>query len=262
MSADKWDQVKPAGRGKRGLAGDEGGAKEDKSSAAKRLSRSEITQARKTLETVSPAQMMSMIGASKSGLTHKQRAYAYQVAMGATKTDAYRSAYKRDASKATLAGEPYRIAADPRIAAEIEAYRLATEAAKHRTPTQLRDLVIQALVSQVISPDTPPAIKTQAAKILGQVTEVAAFTERKESVVHHTSDKLRADIFAQVQALMQGKTVEGERIDQDAASLMAELSVCSGTPESTPESSDSRGSTGSSDTDSDTAGSTESSNAK
>jgi hypothetical protein len=114
----------------------------------------------------------------------------------------------------------------------------------------------------VISPDTPPAIKTQAAKILGQVTEVAAFTERKESVVHHTSDKLRADIFAQVQSLMSGKTVEGERIDQDAASLLAELTVSSITPESTPESSDSRGSTGSSDTEGDTASSTESSNAK
>jgi hypothetical protein len=224
MSGDKWGEIKPAGRGKRGLAGETEGAKEDKSSAAERLTRREITETRKTLETVSPAQLVSMIGASKSGLTHKQRAFAYQVAMGATKADAYRSAYKRDASKHTLSSKPYHLAVDDRIKAEIEAYRLASEAAKHRTPQQIRDLVIQSLVQHVIDPDTPPAIRVQATKILGQVTEVAAFTERKESVVHHTSDKLRADIFAQVQALMQGKTVEGERIDEDAASLMAELS--------------------------------------
>jgi hypothetical protein len=225
MSAQKWDQVKPAGRGKKGLAGDEVGAKGTESSAAKRLSRSEIAQTRKTLETMTPAQMLGVIGTSTSKLTHKQRAFAYNVAMGQTKAEAYRSAYKRDASKHTLSSKPYHLAVDDRIKAEIEAYRLASEAAKHRTPQQIRDLVIQSLVQHVIDPDTPPAIRVQATKILGQVTEVAAFTERKESVVHHTSDKLRADIFAQVQALMQGKTVEGERIDQDAASLMAELSA-------------------------------------
>ena len=225
MSGDKWDEIKPAGRGKTKLAGETEGAEKGKSSEAKRLTRSEITQARKTLETVSPAQMIGMIGASKSGLTHKQRAFAYNVAMGHTKAEAYRSAYKRDASKHTLSSKPYHLAVDDRIKAEIEAYRLASEAAKHRTPQQIRDLVIQSLVQHVIDPDTPPAIRVQATKILGQVTEVAAFTERKESVVHHTSDKLRADIFAQVQSLMQGKTVEGERIDEDAASLMAELSA-------------------------------------
>ena len=93
--------------------------------------------------------------------------------------------------------------------------------------------MIQTLVQQVIDPDTPPAIRTQAVKTLGQVTEVAAFTERKESVIHHSSDKLRADIFAQVTALMQGQTVDGERIEHDAASLMAELTASSITLDST-----------------------------
>lgn len=250
MSGDKWDEIKPAGRGKIKLAGESQGAKEeDKSSAAKRLTRSEIAQTRKTLTEMSPAQMMGMIGASKSGLTHKQRAFAYNVAMGQTKADAYRQAYPQAKSKHTLSSKPYHLAVDDRIMAEIEAYRLASEAAKHRTPQQIRDLVIQSLVQHVIDPDTPPAIRVQATKILGQVTEVAAFTERKESVVHHTSDKLRADIFAQVTALMQGKTVEGERIDQDAASLMAELA----TPETGTET----------ETETDGAASdTESSNAK
>ena len=236
MSGDKWDEIKPAGRGKKGLAGESQGAAEDKSSEAKRLTRSEITQTRKTLAEMSPAQMMGVIGTSKSGLTHKQRAYAYNVAMGHTGADAYRKAYNCVGKPKTVGDNASRLTTDSRIKAEIEAYRLASEAAKHRTPQQIRDLVIQSLVQHVIDPDTPPAIRVQATKILGQVTEVAAFTERKESVVHHTSDKLRADIFAQVTALMSGKTVEGERIDQDAASLMAELTVSSTAPDIAPDS--------------------------
>ena len=261
MSADKWSEIKPAGRGKAKLAGETEGAKEDKSSAAKRLTRREITETRKTLADMTPGQMLGVIGASKSGLTHKQRAFAYNVAMGETKAESYRKAYKQDASKHTLSSKPYHLAVDDRIKAEIEAYRLASEAAKHRTPQQIRDLVIQSLVQHVIDPDTPPAIRVQATKILGQVTEVAAFTERKESVVHHTSDKLRADIFAQVQALMQGKTVEGERIDQDAASLMAELAAPeteteTGTETGTETETESDGAASGTDSD------TESSNAK
>ena len=216
-----WDKIKPAGRGKAKLSGSSAGA--ESNSEAKRLTRSEIKETRKTLSSMSPAQLMGMMGVRKDSLTHKQRSYAYAVAMGETKAEAYRKAYKADATKATLAGEPYRVAADPRIAAEIEAYRLANEAAKHRTPEQLRNLVIQALVQQVIDPETPPAVRTMAVKTLGQVTEVAAFTERKESVVHHSSDTMRAQILAQVTAMVSGKTIEGERVEQDAASLLADL---------------------------------------
>ncbi len=218
----RMDDIKPTGRGKRALAGESQGAEGTKGEA-QRLSRSDITRARQTLKTMSPDQMLGVIGTARSSLTPKQRAFAYNVAMGESKAEAYRKAYKRDASKHTLSSKPYHLAVDDRIKAEIEAYRLASEAAKHRTPEQLRNLVIQALVQQVIDPETPPAVRTMAVKTLGQVTEVAAFTERKESVVHHSSDKLRSQILEQVTALMSGKTVEGERIEQDAASLLQEL---------------------------------------
>jgi len=252
MSEDKWAKIEATAkaRGKVGDAGKggEGGAKSEKAGArgkqkaeGQRLSVSDIRKARETLSEMSPSQMVGMLGISKSALTPKQRAFAYNVAMGVSKAEAYRTAYKRDAKYSSVRTDPYKIAADPRIAREIEAYKLAQEAAKHRTPEQLRNLVIQTLVQQVIDPETPPAIRTQAVKTLGQVTEVAAFTERKESVVHHSSDKLRADIFAQVTALMAGTTVEGERIEHDAASLLAELTASTTTLDSTLDSSDTDG---------------------
>jgi hypothetical protein len=47
----------------------------------------------------------------------------------------------------------------------------------------LRDLVIQSLVQVVIDPQAKHSVKVSAARVLGTVTEVAAFTERKETRV-------------------------------------------------------------------------------
>lgn len=223
---DKWDKVAASAKPRGKVAGGSKGAGEDGKPGGQRLkgiSAKRAREARQYLQEVSPSQLGHMLTGSSKTLTAKQRAYAYHVAQGATKAEAYRSAYKRDATRATLDTQPYTLAADPRIAMEIEAYKLAAEASKHRTAEDLRSLVIQTLVQQVIDPDCPPAVRTQAAKTLGNVTEVAAFTERKESIVHHSSDKLRAQILEQMQALMGGKTVDGERIEQDAASLLSEL---------------------------------------
>lgn len=224
-SGDNWDKVGPAGRGRSKVAGDSGGAGGKAKPEGQRLKRPEIQRAQETLRDMSPSQMVGMLGIRKSDLTAKQRAYAYNVAMGNTGADAYRLAYNCKGKPKTVGDHASRLKRDARIQAEIDAYRLAAEAAKHRTPADLRALVIQALVSQVIDSDIPPAVRVQATKILGQVTEVAAFTERRESVVHHSSDKLRAQILEQVTALMQGQTIQGERIDADAASLLSDLTT-------------------------------------
>lgn len=225
---DKWDKVTPAGRGRSKVAGEGEGAEKGSKGEAQRLkgiTTQRARQAKQYLETIGPDQVGMLLTSSRSQLTAKQKAFAYHVAEGATKAEAYRKAYRADVAPSTLKAQPYILAADERIAREIEAYRLAAEAAKHRTAADLRALVIQTLVQQVIDPDCPPAVRTQAAKTLGNVTEVAAFTERRESVVHHSSDKLRAQILEQVQALMQPRQVAGETIEQDAASLLDELSA-------------------------------------
>lgn len=226
---DKWDKVAASAKPRGKVAGSRLGGAEDDKPAGQRLkgiSAKRAREARQYLREVSPSQLGHMLTGSSKTLTAKQRAYAYHVAQGATKADAYRQAGYAS-TRRTLACKPYELIRDERIQREIEAYRLAAEASKHRTAEDLRSLVIQTLVQQVIDPDCPPAVRTQAAKTLGNVTEVAAFTERRESVVHHSSDKLRAQILEQVTALMGGKTIEGERIDQDAASLLSELASTS-----------------------------------
>lgn len=221
--APDWEGIEKSAKARGKVAGGSGGGEGKGEAQRLRVSAKRAKEANSYLKTIGPDQVGMLLTSSRSQLTAKQKAFAYHVAEGATKAAAYRKAYREDVAPSTLKAQPYILAADERIAREIEAYKLAKEAAKHRTAEDLRALVIQALVQQVIDPDCPPAVRTQAAKTLGNVTEVAAFTERRESVVHHSSDKLRAQILEQVTALMGGKTIDGERIEQDAASLLSEL---------------------------------------
>ena len=191
---------------------------------------------RKTLEKAAETLPISAILGKQvsDGLTAKQKNFARAIAMGATKADAYRQAYKPDAKPSSLNNDPYRIASDPRIAREIEAYTLAIEAEKHRSPAALRSLVIQTLTQTLIDPDIKPAVRLQAAKILGTVTEVAAFTERKEVRTISSSEDARARVMAELRGLISASATDATVIEADADSLLRELAGPSEPTDATP----------------------------
>jgi hypothetical protein len=181
-----------------------------------KLSRKQVVQA---LDTV-PLEQLFSIGVSRE-LTHKQKTFAREVAKGSTKADSFRTAYNPKASKAVLSSKPYHLASDVRIKAEIEAYKLALQAQEYQSPAALRALVIQSLVQVVIDPTAKQATKVAAAKVLGTVTEVAAFTERKEiTTIKHSADA-RAQVLEQIRAIMRAQSIDA--VDVDADSLLAEL---------------------------------------
>ena len=181
---------------------------------------------RKTLEKAAKElPIQAILGKTVSdGLTTKQKNFAKAIAMGATKADAYRQAYKPDAKPSSLNNDPYRIASDPRIVREIEAYTLAIEAEKHRTPAALRSLVIRGLVEIALSDDAKDAVKVQALKTLGTVTEVAAFTERKEVRSIASSDDARARVMSELRSLLTAQAQDATVIEAEADSLLQELS--------------------------------------
>ncbi len=188
---------------------------------------------RKTLkEGIDTLPVSTILGESVSkSLTGKQKAFALEVAKGQmTKAGAYRKVYKADATKRTTNSEPYKLAADPRIAREIEAYQRAIEASQHRTPAALRELVISGLVEIALNPDAKDSVRVQALKTIGQVTEVSAFTIRTETKTITSSETARASILQQLQTLMSGDITDVT--SRDAESLLAELR----TPEAPPES--------------------------
>ena len=154
-------------------------------------------------------------------LTTKQKNFAAEIASGSTKAGAYRKVYSPTAKPKTAGDAGYKLSTDSRIIREIEAHRLANEAAKYRNAGQLRDLVIHSLVQVVIDPDAKPSVKIQAAKILGNVTEVAAFTERKEITTIKTSTDARAQIMEQLRSMMKAGATDA--IEVDASTLLEEL---------------------------------------
>ena len=177
-----------------------------------KLTRAQIKQG---LDTI-PIETLLMSGEGKRPkLTSKQKAFAHAVALGETKAQAYRVSHKAKPSKRTLSSEPYRLARDPRIAREVEAYQLALEAEKHRTPAQLKALLVQQLVQHCLDDEFPPAQRMKALQLIGNLFEVGAFLERKESVVIHKSADIRARLLerlkiADVQAKDEGLTLMQE----------------------------------------------------
>ena len=181
-----------------------------------RLDRERLAQAVETI----PLDSLLGKGANKS-LTSKQKRFAREVARGATKADAYRSAYPNAKSNYTITNAPYQLMHNPRIANEIEALQLAEQAAALQTPAQLRALVIQTLVQTAIDPETKPAVRVQAAKVLGTVVEVGAFVHRSEVKHISNSEDAKAKVLQEIKALMLG-TDSAE--DIQANELLAELS--------------------------------------
>ena len=184
-----------------------------------KLTRKQITEG---LEQVP---MSDILGKSVSReLTGKQRAFAKELAKGnVSKAEAYRRTYKKTPAKSTIISEPYKLAKHPLIANEVEAYKLALASAEIRSPQALRELIIQSLVQVLIDPEAKQATKVASAKVLGTVTEVALFTERKETIVHHSSDKAKSELLKQIRLLMKDSAQDIETIDAD--SLLSELAT-------------------------------------
>jgi hypothetical protein len=185
-----------------------------------KLSRAQLREA---LDTVP---VSHILGKSVSReLTGKQKAFALEVAKGSTGAAAYRMAYNTKGSAKLQGSEASKLKARPSIAQEIEAYSLAIEAAKHRNPAALRELVIQSLVQVIIDPESKPGQITAAAKVLGTVTEVAAFTQRSEVKTITSSEDARAAIMAQLRQLTNAQAMDVEAVDAGADSLLAELAI-------------------------------------
>ena len=180
----------------------------------RRLSRKQVGEALKSV----PMQSILM-GASNSknkALTSKQLKFAEALALGDTKAGAYRRAYDTRAKPQVQSLEGQRLAASPAVSLQVEAFKLAIEAQRYATPAALRALVIERLTAAAINPEHKPAQQLRALELLGKVTEVAAFTERREIIKSDSPADARERLLTSLRAAI---TTSG-----GGASLLAELS--------------------------------------
>ena len=183
-----------------------------------KLTRAQLTQA---LDSVPVSHILGKTVSRE--LTPKQRTFALEVAKGSSGAEAYRKAYNTKATPKTQGNQAHKLKARPDISAEVEALQLAIRAQEYQTPAALRSLVIHSLVKVITDPEAKPGQITAAAKVLGTVTEVAAFTERKEVRTITSSEDARAKIMAELKQLTNAEAIDVQAIDSDADSLLAEL---------------------------------------
>ena len=166
-----------------------------------------------------------ILGAANSKeqrLTAKQREFARQIALGETKAGAYRKAYKSKGKPETASKRGQELAKTGIVSAQIEAFRLAIEAERSRTPAHLRALVVHKLTEKAIDPGIPPAQQIKALELLGKITEVALFTERREVIQVKDSGEIRARLIESIRAAIKNSAEDAKVKDADL--LLAEIS--------------------------------------
>ena len=177
-----------------------------KSSPRRKLTRAEIARG---LEAVPIAQvMLGAANAKTTKLTAKQAKFAQALALGETKAGAYRAAYDTHTSPTIQSHEGHKLANNPKIAVQVEALRLAAEARNYATPPALRALVIERLTAHAIDDTINPAQRLRALELLGKITEVAAFTERRELVRVTDSASARDKLLMSLREVLQASAVD------------------------------------------------------
>ena len=179
-----------------------------------KLTRAQIKEG---LDQIPVETLLSSGQGKKAKMTGKMKAFAHAVALGETKANAYRQSYKPNATKRTMACKPYELMRDERVKREVEAYRLALDTEKHRNPIQLKALLVQQLVQHSLDEDFPPAQRMKALQLIGQLFEVGAFLERKETTVVHKSTDIRTRLLERL------GTLTDVNVKDDGLTLMQEI---------------------------------------
>lgn len=156
-------------------------------------------------------------------LTKKQKAFAEQVVATGNKTEAYKRAYDTKGSSKTASRDAQKVASKPAVSTYIEALEAAKEAREYLLPTRLREMAIQKLASLALSNEIAPAQQLKALELVGKMTEVALFSERREIVHSLNSADLKAKLMDAVQlALVNSKGLRTQT-KRSAAELLAEI---------------------------------------
>jgi len=180
----------------------------------RRLSRKQVGEALKSM----PMQSILMGGnnSKERTLTTKQLRFAEALALGDTKAGAYRKSYASTGKPVTQSRRGQELAKSGAIQAQVEAFKMALEAQRYATPAALRALVIERLTAAALNPENKAAQQLRALELLGKVTEVAAFTERREIIKSESPADARDKLLQSLRAAIS--TGDG------GASLLAELS--------------------------------------
>jgi len=168
-----------------------------------------------------------LLGSAGRELTAKQKQFARYIAEGHTGADAYRKAYNTKAKAQYVGNEAHKQKRNPKIANEINRIEILNSIREQQSPAQLRQTVIERLQLEATDESNPPSARIRALELLGKVTEVAAFTERREQTVIHSSEAIKQQLMERLRSLhaIDVTPIEALNTQDDAQTLLAELNA-------------------------------------
>jgi hypothetical protein len=187
----------------------------------KKLTKAEIAQGMKTV----PIETIILGSQGKQGikLTKKQKEFAEQVVATGNKTEAYRRSYNHTGKRTTAARDAIKVSTNPNVSTYIQALELAKQSEEYLLPQRLRAMAIHKLSTMALDDTMPPAQQLKALELVGKMTEVALFSERREIVHSLDSSSLKAKLMDAVQlAITNSKSIRTVT-KRTAQQLLAEI---------------------------------------
>lgn len=164
-----------------------------------------------------------VLGIENRQLTHKQKQFAYELAIGETKANAYRKAYKEgkaNMNKKRDGNAGHALSKHEGIAREVEAIKAGIEFQKLYSEAQLKALIVAQLTKEALDPDNQGSTRVNALKTLGTVAGVDAFVHRSETKVIKESADIRAELMDKLKEVLADNA---RTIDADAEELLREI---------------------------------------
>ena len=167
------------------------------------------------------AVVLGAVNNSGVSLTPKEKRFAEEMAKGATKSDAYRIAYKPKGKRQTINNRAYEVSKREGVAGYAESIKAALEAQRFATPAHLRALTIHELTKGATDPEMPPAQRVKCLELLGKITEVALFTERREVVKVSDANQVRETLLSTIKDAIKSGASDVDYTD--AEELLREI---------------------------------------
>ena len=180
------------------------------------------SQIREALDQIPLETIISGEG-KKRTLTAKQRGFIKDVALGETKAQAYRNNYNSKTKAQYQGNEAHKLASNPTIANEIEAFKVALLAREYQKGEQLKAFIMHQLTLHALNEDNPPASRIRSLELLGKSYDVGLFMEaRKEATINNSID-IKAKLIEQLKDIMYKNSITID-YDMSGESLLDEIS--------------------------------------
>jgi phage terminase small subunit len=174
-----------------------------------------------------PIETIILGAQSKQGikLTKKQKEFAEAVVATGNKTEAYRRTHNTNGKRTTASPSANKLSKKPNVATYIMALEAQKEVEEYLLPPRLRAMAIHKLSSMALNDDLPPAQQLKALELVGKMTEVSLFTERRELVHTLDASSLKDKLMEAVQLAIHNSKFLHMKTKRSAEQLLKEISL-------------------------------------